>query len=72
MNFSPLVKAWLLLISLVMGTGIGMGVTAFLGGAKPAIAVLLGIGTGMTNMYHALSDSPKLKGRTEAPFPPTK
>ena len=32
MNFSPQLKAWLLLITLVLGTGIGVGVTAFLGG----------------------------------------
>lgn len=52
------------MISLVLGTGIGVGVTAFLGGAKPWIAFLCGLGTGATNVYHALTESPKAKGTT--------
>ena len=61
MNFSPKTKAWILLISLVLGSSIGVGVTAFLGGSSPWVAALLGLGTGMTNLYHALSDSPEDK-----------
>ena len=71
MNFSPVTKAWIQLITLVLGTGIGVGVTAFLGGATPVVAFLCGLGTGATNVYHALSDSPKDKATT-APFPPIK
>ena len=71
MNFSPEIKAWLQLIALVLGTGIGVGVTAFLGGSSPVVAFLCGLGTGATNVYHALSDSPKDKATTP-PFPITK
>lgn len=71
MNFSPQVKAWIQLISLVLGTGIGVGMTAFLGGAAWQVAFLCGLGTGMTNVYHALSDSPKDKAnQTKPPFQP--
>lgn len=71
MNFPPLVKAWLQLISLVIGTGGGVGVTAYLGGAKWQVAALCGLATGATNVYHALSDSPKDKAdrETNIPFP---
>jgi hypothetical protein len=69
MNFSPLVKAWILLITLILGTGIGVGVTAFLGGAHWLVATLCGLGTGATNVYHALAESPKDKA-TKAPFGP--
>lgn len=70
MNFSPATKAWLQLISLVLGTGIGVGITAYLGGARPLIAFLCGLGTGATNVYHALSDSPKDKtAASNPPFP---
>ena len=70
MNFSSQIKAWLQLISLVLGTGIGVGVTAYLGGARPLVAFLCGLGTGATNVYHALSDSPSDKvAKTSAPFP---
>jgi len=68
LNFSPTVKAWLLLITLVLGTGIGVGVTAYLGGAHWLVAALCGLGTGATNVYHALSESPKDKA-TKPPFP---
>lgn len=68
MNFSPSVKAWLQLITLVIGTGTGVGVTAYLGGAKPFIAFLCGLGTGASSVYHALSESPQEKA-TKPPFP---
>lgn len=67
MNFSPQVKAWILLITLVMGTGIGVGMTAFLGGAGPWVAFLCGLGTGATNVYHALNESPKDKINQPSP-----
>ncbi len=68
MNFSPQVKAWILLISLVLGTGIGVGMTAFLGGSNWIVALICGLGTGATNVYHALSESPK--GRISNTNPP--
>lgn len=69
MNFSPQVKAWLLLITLVLGSGIGVGVTSFLGGCSPWVAFFVGLGTGATNVYHALTDSPKDKTvRAAQPF----
>ena len=71
MNFPPAVKAWLQLITLVLGTGIGVGMTAFLGGSTPWVAFLCGLGTGATNVYHALSESPKEKAsRTNPPIAP--
>lgn len=71
MNFPPHIKAWLQLITLAVGSGTGVGVTAFLGGASPWIAFFCGLGTGMTNVYHALAASPKEKAersKTAAPF----
>ena len=59
MNFSSETKAWIQLVSLVLGTGIGIGVTSFLGGANPWVAVLCGLATGATNVYHALTETPK-------------
>jgi F0F1-type ATP synthase assembly protein I len=70
-NFSPALKAWIQLVSLVVGSGIGVGMTAFLGGSNWVVALICGIGTGATNVYHALSESPRDKAaRTTAPFPP--
>jgi pantothenate kinase type III len=51
--------AWLKLLTLVIGSGSAVTVTSFLGGAKLWIAILCGLGTGMTNVYHALADSPQ-------------
>lgn len=65
MNFSPQIKAWILLTALVLSSGITMGVTAFLGGADWRVAVLIGLGTGATNVYHALSESPKDKAPSQ-------
>lgn len=58
---SPQTKEWIKLISLVLGTGSGVTVASYLGGAKLWIAILCGVGTGATNVYHALNDSPKDK-----------
>ena len=61
MNFSPQVKAWIMLLTLALSTGIGVGVTAFLGGDSRTIAILLGAATAATNIYHALNSSPNDK-----------
>ncbi len=66
MNFPPLVRAWLLLITLALGAGITFGMTAFLGGCTPWVAFFGGIGTAMTNVYHALAASPKEKAEAGA------
>lgn len=70
MNFSPAVRAWLLLICLIISSGGAVGMTTFLGGAKWPIAVITGVITGVTNLYHALSQSPKdkISGSTVVPF----
>lgn len=49
-------KEWVKLISLVIGTGSAVTVTSYLGGAKLWIAILCGLGTGATNVYHALKE----------------
>ena len=58
MNFSPIVKSWLLLIFIVLGTGISAGTTALLGGADPFISFLIGLGTGSSNVVMNLMKSP--------------
>lgn len=71
MNFKPEIKAWILLITLALGSGISVGYTAFLSGASPWGAFICGLGTGATNVYHALSQSPKDKrNETTPPFTP--
>lgn len=59
MNFTPQTKAWILLICLVVGTGGGITISTYLGGAKAWIAILAGLAAGGTNVYHALAQSPK-------------
>ena len=61
---SPNTKEWVKLVCLVVGTGSAVTVTSYLGGAKLWIAILCGLGTGATNVYHALSDSPKKPNET--------
>ncbi|HYC64528.1 MAG TPA: hypothetical protein VEC14_07350 [Reyranellaceae bacterium] len=68
MQFPALTKAWIQLIALVLSTGTAAGVTAFLGGAHWGIALIVGLGTAGSNVYHALSESPRDKGRTTPPF----
>lgn len=58
MNFSPRTKAWIQLVSLVIGTGCAATTAAILGGAKLWTAIGIGLGVGCTNVYHALSASP--------------
>lgn len=57
----PETKEWVKLISLVIGTGSAVTITTYLGGAKLWIAIVAGMGTGASNVYHALSESPKNK-----------
>ncbi len=66
MNFPPIVRAWLMLITLAIGSGIAVGMTAFLGGCSPWVAAITGLGTGLTNVYHNLAASPKDKAETAA------
>ena len=61
MKFSDQTKAWISLICLVIGTGGAITVTSYEGGAKLWIAILCGLGTGATNVYHALASSPNDK-----------
>jgi hypothetical protein len=58
MNFTDKTKAWILLITLVLSTGAVITVTSYEGGAKLWVAILLGLATGATNVYHALSAGP--------------
>jgi hypothetical protein len=71
MDFSPYAKAVIMLVALVLSFGVTSGVTAFLGGAHWAVSLLIGVGAAATNVYHALSESPKekaAKGLTKPPF----
>lgn len=61
MNFSSQTKAWILLIALVISTGGGITIATFEGGAKLWVAILAGLATGATNVYHALSPRPSDK-----------
>jgi hypothetical protein len=59
-----------MLLTLVISSGTSLGVTAFLGGADWTVAVIIGVGAGATNVYHALADSPKDKAaRVVTPTP---
>jgi hypothetical protein len=58
MNFTERQKAWLKLISLVVGTGAAVTATSYMGGCKVWVAVLVGVGTAGSNVYHALTDAP--------------
>ena len=55
---TPTQKAWIKLICLVIGTGSAACVASYLGGAKLWVSILVGVGTGATNVYHAISDNP--------------
>ncbi len=58
-------KEWMKLIALVIGTGSAVTVTSAVGGAKLWIAILCGLGTGATNLYHALSATPEDKAEAK-------
>lgn len=74
MNFSPHVKAWLQLISLVLSTGGVVTITARAGGAGWGYALFCGLVTGAGHVYAALRDSPKTQAAkaaaTNPPIPP--
>jgi pantothenate kinase type III len=59
---SKATKEWIKLLALVIGTGSAVTTTAAVGGAQLWIAILCGIGTGATNLYHALNETPRTKG----------
>lgn len=61
MNFSPKVRSWIILLSLVFGSGLTFGYTALLSGASVTGACVVGFGTGLTNLYHALTQPPGAK-----------
>lgn len=63
-------KDWIRLISLLIGSGAAVTVTAATGGAKLWIAVLCGLGTGATNLFHALSDKPGIGASEDKPKSP--
>lgn len=67
MRFDPKTKAWILLVSLVTGTGIAAAATAYAGGAKLGWAIAIGIGVAGSNVYHALSASPSDKADNSLP-----
>ena len=58
MNFSPQVKSWIMLISIVLGTGAAATTAAIAGGSNKYVAIGIGIGVAATNVAHALSSSP--------------
>ncbi len=62
---TPQQKAWIKLICLVLGTGCAACVLSYSGGAKLWVAIIVGIGTGASNVYTALSDSPNDSAKTE-------
>lgn len=59
-------KDWIKLVALLIGSGAAVTVTSAVGGAKLWIAILCGVGTGCTNLYHALSEKPGVETK-----PPT-
>jgi hypothetical protein len=70
MNFTPEIKAWIMLLTLVLSTGTTAGVTAFLGGAHWGVSTIIGVGVSATNVYHALSESPGAKAKAAVTKPP--
>lgn len=58
MNFSPLVRSWIILIFMVVGTGTTAGYTAFLTGSSVAGAFLVGVGVASSNVVTNLMKSP--------------
>ena len=58
MNFSPLVRSWLILIFLVLSTGLGAGYTAFLTGSSWIGACIVGLGVASSNVLTNLMKSP--------------
>ncbi len=62
---TPQQKAWIKLICLVISTGSAACVASYAGGCKLWLSILIGSGTGASNVYTALSDSPNDSAKTE-------
>ena len=60
-NVDPKTKAWIQLISLAVGTGSAITGTTYAGGCKLWVAILAGIGSAGSAVFHAVSDSPNDK-----------
>lgn len=58
----PSTKEIIKLICIVFATGSRITVSSYAGGAKLWVAILCGLGTGATNVMHALQDSPRKNG----------
>lgn len=58
MNFTDKQKAWILLISLVIGVASGNFVITFEGGCKWWVSLIASFGVAGMQVYHALSKSP--------------
>jgi hypothetical protein len=65
MNFSPQVKSWIILASLVIGTGSAAAFAAAASGANKYASIGIGIGVAATNVYHALQSSPNEQPTTK-------
>jgi uncharacterized membrane protein len=57
-QINPVVKNWLLLITLILSTGGAVTLTAHAGGATWLVSIISGLITGASNVFHALNDSP--------------
>ncbi len=66
MNFSPLVRSWLILIFIVLSTGTTAGYTAFLTGSSVSGAVIVGLGVASSNVLTNLMKSPGDKAEDAA------
>lgn len=58
MNFSPQQKAWILLLTLIFSAGGGVFLTSYLGGAKIWLAIVSGLITASSSVFHALNKPP--------------
>lgn len=70
MNFSAQTKAWILLVCLVLMSGGAVFMTSYEGGAKLWLAIVAGLITASSNVYHALAASPADKAISSDPQPP--
>lgn len=58
-------KDWIKLIAQIFGTGSAVIATSVLGGMKPWLAVLVGLGVAGSNVYHSFSSPPGKSGNTD-------
>lgn len=58
MNFSARTRAWLLLVSLLLGSSLTLGYTAHQTGASVTGAIIIGLGNALLGLHTALSKSP--------------